>query len=466
MEKDPSATFWKNRAKRIAQRVNTGWWLQEFAPLAAGLLTMAAIAVWIARYFGYATPAPLAGTCIGFALLLAAAFAWSRARPRFWGEAQGLVQLENHLALRSSLTASAADRRAWPPIPSSEDLDLHAVAPTWKPAWLAAPLIALAYCILAVWLIPIATSHGNRPLPTTPPQAQEELARLLDELQEEELIEPEALEEFAERLQALRDQPEEEWYSHAAMEAADSERARLEHALEEISTNAEKTGFAATALERLSDQLTAAEREALFSDAAEGLKGLKAGDLPMSEKALGEFRKIDPSQLRSLTPEQLAKMRKAMAKTAAACKKCQGDNGKNGKSGKGSGKGSALKNWANMTDEELLAAMNKGGAPGKPRSAPGNGGIKRGRGDAPISLANSETDLDTNTPEGIASADPSAGDPTDLLGLGQGEHDLDKTPRAPTKAGAISNKARGGATLYSEDNFLPDEQEVLRNYFK
>ena len=119
-----------------------------------------------------------------------------------------------------------------------------------------------------------------------------------------------------------------------------------------------------------------------------------------------------------------------------------------------------------MTDEELLAAMNKGGGPGKPGAGPGTGGIERGRGDAPLSLAGSETDLDTNAPEPIASSDPSAGDPTDLLGLGQGEHDLDKTPSVPKEAGTVSGAARGGATLYSEDNFLPDEQEVLRNYFK
>ena len=468
METDPAANFWKNRAKSIALRVNAGWWLREFAPIASGLLTLAAIAVWIVRYSGYGAPASLAGVAIGLALALAAAFAFQRARPRFWGEAQGLVQLEDRLALRSSLTAAAAGRRTWPAIPASDQLDSKAVAPTWKPGWLAAPLVALAYCTLAIWLIPIAASGGNGAIPTTPPQAQEELARLLEELQEEELIEPEALEDFAERLQALRDQPEEDWYSHAAMEAADSERARLEHALEELSTNAEKTGFAATALERLSDQLTPAEREALFADAAEGLKGLKSGDLPMSDKALGEFRKIDPSQLRTLTPEQLAKMRKAMAKTAAACKECQGGDGKNGKPGQGQGKGQggALADWASMTDEELLAAMNKGGASGKPGTIPGKGGTNRGRGDAPLSLASSETDLDTNAPEAIASADPSAGDPTDLLGLGQGEHDLDKTPLAPTKAGSISGTARGGSTLYSEDNFLPDEQEVLRNYFR
>ena len=330
METDPAANFWKNRAKRIARRVNTGWWLREFAPLASGILTLAAIAIWIVRYFGHEAPVLGFGIGIGLALLLAAAYASKRSRPHFWGEAQALVLLEDRLSLCTSLTASAAGRRQWPPIPSAEKLDLKAVAPTWKPGWLAAPLVALAYCTLAIWLIPIAASGGNAAIPTTPPQAQEELARLLDELEEEELVKPEALEEFVERLEALRDQPEEDWYSHAAMEAADSERARLEHALEELSTNAEKTGFAATALERLSDQLTPAEREALFADAAEGLKGLKAGDLPMSDKALGEFRKIDPSQLRSLTPEQLAKMRKAMAKTAAACKACQGAGGKKG----------------------------------------------------------------------------------------------------------------------------------------
>ena len=470
METDPAANFWKKRAQRIALRVNAGWWLREFAPLASILLTLAAIAIWIVRFSGYGAPAALAGVAIGLALVLAATFAFLRARPHFWGEAQGLVQLEDRLALRTSLTASAEGRRTWPAIPASGQLDSRAVAPTWKPGWLAAPLVALTYCALAIWLIPIAASGGNGAIPTTPPQAQEELARLLEELQEEELIEPEAIEDFAERLQDLQDQPEEDWYSHASMEAADSERARLEHALEELSTNAEKTGFAATALERLSDQLTPAEREALFADAAEGLKGLKSGDLPMSDKALGEFRKIDPSQLRTLTPEQLAKMRKAMAKTAAACKECQGGNGKKGKpgsgqgEGEGKGKGGAIADWASMTDEELLAAMNKGGTPsGK---APGKGGITRGRGDAPLSLSASETDLDTNSPEAIASADPSAGDPTDLLGLGQGEYDLDKTPVAPTKAGSISGTARGGSTLYSEDNFLPDEQEVLRNYFK
>jgi len=124
-----------------------------------------------------------------------------------------------------------------------------------------------------------------------------------------------------------------------------------------------------------------------------------------------------------------------------------------------------------MDEAELLQLIN-GGKPGsgsgtgnKPGSMPGRGGVNRGPGTAPITLADEESNLGTKNLEAVNSNDLSRAAPADLIGITQTEHDLDQSNRGAQAGGNIGSAGSGGETVW-KDSLLPAEKAVLKKYFE
>ena len=94
----------------------------------------------------------------------------------------------------------------------------------------------------------------------------------------------------------------------------------------------------------------------------------------------------------------------------------------------------------------------------------GRGGINRGRGDAPLFFGDEE-DLKTNNIEGVKGNDLSRAVPSDVLGVGETEHDNEQKPSVRQSGGQFSGKASGGETVWREA-LMPEEKALLKRYFK
>ncbi|MEZ5433062.1 MAG: hypothetical protein R3F31_18270 [Verrucomicrobiales bacterium] len=55
--------------------------------------------------------------------------------------------------------------------------------------------------------------------------------------------------------------------------------------------------------------------------------------------------------------------------------------------------------------------------------------------------------------------------PGELISVGETKFDLDKTPRGPQQAGAVTGVGQGGDAVWRE-SLVPAEREVLKKFFK
>src|SRR5690606_17985998 len=93
-------------------------------------------------------------------------------------------------------------------------------ARAWLPGLGALALVATA------WWVPIPERIPAR-AKVVEPGSWERMEDWLAAIEEEGLVEEEAIKEFESRVEELRNQPEEEWFSHSSLEATDT----LEQAL-------------------------------------------------------------------------------------------------------------------------------------------------------------------------------------------------------------------------------------------
>ncbi|HRX54043.1 MAG TPA: hypothetical protein P5016_06010, partial [Verrucomicrobiales bacterium] len=311
------------------------------------------------------------------------------------------------------------------------------------------PVAASLAVVLLALLIPVTPVEATRSTPSQP-SGWDQLEDYVETLKDQNIIEEKALEEVQEKIEELKSQPESEWFSHSSLEATDSLRQSLSREIQNLGNEMATAERGLSTLENYSGQLSQEEREKVLNDYQQAVQGLNSGALPMNSAMRQALSQIDPSQLgamplNSLSQEQLDQLKKALKEGAAACQKCAG-----------SGDG--------------LPALEAGSGPGKSGNGqgqgdgPGNGGISRGPGTAPLTFGD-ETKLGTKNLESLQNPDLSHVAPGELISVGETKFDLDKTPRGPQQAGAVTGVGQGGDAVWRE-SLVPAEREVLKKFFK
>lgn len=445
---DPLQAIWTRRATTVARKINLAWWLEV---LSMPLVTIGIIGSCVILLFRRELPTTptwqlaLAATT---SVLLAALITWFIARRRFEKPEQALVRIEATMRLRNALSAARAGVVPWPQVPQHIDagIDWH-----WRRV-LAPPLAALTF-LAAGLLIPIPPNNSDANTPPDQPLAWEKIDADLEHLAQEEVVDESDLQEMRKKLDELRAQEEEEWFSHSSLEATDNLKKEQSAAVEKLER---ELGLAARALgnlERNANGMPAAEKERLLQQFDQALQGLRNGALKPNPQLLDQLQQLDPEQLGKLNPEELEQLQQNLKKAGQACKDCQGGGTEN--------------EWL----DELLD--NEGGEgsgrdqPGEnPKGeGPGKGGITRGPGHAPGVLGKEGDTLAGGELTGLESKDLSSSLPGDLLQLQDGEHDVDRTRVAPSAGGQTRASGDGGDRVW-KDALDPDEQKALKKFFE
>lgn len=420
--------FWTTAARRQAAKFNVAWYLDCLSPWMFWGGLAAAAAVVLFRIMSW--PSAILGILLAVGGLAALLEAWLRASKKFLNTREALARLDADLRLNNALTCAFKGLVPWPaPVPYPR------FALDWKLGRVLAQSTAALAAFLAAFFVPLHLPSATPSQPGSEPGLWSEIQARVDEVREAEIVEPEALDAVQEALDALREQPPGEWFSHESLETGDHLRETTEAGLAALQQNLQ----AALGAMEASRQLEAAQLSALSEPLGEAmqkaLEGLATGALPMDSKTLAQLKDFDPSKARSLTAEEWKELQAKLQKGLSTCSggQCTGE-----------GAGS-----------ELLAIIMG--------SQPGAGGVSCGPGSAPLTLNDVKTDLQTRTTETLENSDLSRAALGEIQGLTTGEHKVDDTSAG---AGGMIALPRGAGETTSEIQATPSEQKALQSFFR
>lgn len=446
---DKNQRFWLSRARRERVRFNLGWWLQLFLPwvFAIGLGASALILALrtAAQSTFWVTP------LVGGALLLGAGVAYFRARSRFLSTGDALTRLDADLRLHNRLTVAQQGVTSWP-----TPLDDARLALRWQ--WKRLfwpPLSACALALIAAYVPIPAPAETVVAAPSQPPSwtAMEEK---LDVLEKTQLVEEKAREEFREAIDALRQRPKEDWYSHESLEASDHLKAQLNENMASL----EKSLSAALGAMEASRQMNEGQFQTLQKSLDQALQSaaqaMQQGQMPLDPKLLEKLKKMDASNVRQLSAQEWKELQARMKEGVGTTS----DGQKNGDEalkaalaalGEGSGSGNS-------------PGQGSGSGPSQNGGAPGSGGTGEGPGSAPLTFSDRQSRTGSNKTEGLSNHDASRSIMGDPAGLSQAKHEADVAPVGEA-GGAMSSAGQGGQATWQQ-TATPAEQAALQRFFK
>lgn len=440
------AAAWRKLACRTARKVNLAWCVQIAGPVLviAGAAGFAGI-LWSRSRVGVIAPASVIPWVIAV-LVGVLGVSFLLARGRFLSVADAMVRLESELRLHNALSAASAGCGTWPELPAR-------IGDGWRWNWsrVIGPLVCgVAFIALALWL-PLSPD-ARAVLAAVEPQSWAKMESWLDKLEQEKIITPDEKEEQAARIEHLRDQSQDKWFSHESMNASDTLKEQLQRDIQSLGQKFDQAARVLNALEKYADQLSTPAKDKLLKDFDEAVTGLKTGQLDIDPALMKQLGQLDLKNLKSLNPGQSKALRDALKKNAGECKgMCE----KRGFLGDGEGEDDEM---AEM--QGLLKKQGQGEGEGS-----GIGGLDRGPGTAPLTLSDEENRFDTNKNEAASNPDLSRAQLGAMLGIKNGKHEVDKTAVSPTTAGAVKNSGEGGSQVWRE-SLTPEEKAVLKKAFK
>lgn len=435
------AARWHRLASQTARKVNVGWLLEQMMPLmlVAGALAFAVI-VW-QRSRGVEIQLNQAWPWLVGTVLAIVVTSFLLVRRRFVSKVDALVRLESQIHLHNALSVAELGRGVWPEIP-----ELRADGLKWSWSRVVGPFAIYALCLTSALCLPVNPDAASV-LPTVEPQAWQQMDDWLEKLEQEKIITPEEKEEQQAKIDALRDQEQEKWFSHESLNASDTLKEQLQREIANMARDMADAERSLNTLQNYASKLSEQAKEQMLKEYSEALEGMKNGSMKLDPQLLKELSQIDPKNLKSLSQEQLNQLRDSLKQKTGSMSEMAP-----GKGFLGDGEG----------EDDLLAEGGPGEAEGE---GPGKGGITRGPGTAPLTLSDVENNFGTHKTEAVANQDMAKAQLGTLLNLQDGKHEVDKTYNGPQAAGATQNQGQGGQQVWRE-SLTPEEKAVLKRVFK
>ena len=453
--------YWMQQAMRLSRRINLAWFLDGFAgPLLIAAVIGSVLVLGVRRELPELHSAILSGSLAALFLIMGLII-FIRARKRFESPDQALVRIEASQKMNSALSAASAGILPWPERPKnlSESLTWH------LPKTLTPPATALI--LLAIGLLipikpkPIETNTSREP------QTWSQLDSQLEKLSEDAMVDETYLEDMKERLDQLRAQEEEQWFSHASLEATDSLKEAHESSLQDIQQDLSEASEAMQELTDAAKDLNSEQKQKLAEQFEDALQGLQNGAMKPNEQLLNQLSQLDPKDMGNLNKEQIEQLKQNMEKLKESLDQAgEGGQGEDwadqllGDGGEGEngekGEGQCPNGGACPHGEDCQGECQGNG--------PGNGGINRGPGHDPNVLRKPKDPLGVGDMTALEAKDLSRALPGDLLQLQDGKHTVKKDP-STLSAGGQAAKGAGGDRVWKE-SLNPDEQRALKSYFE
>ncbi len=434
---------WLARARQTSRQVNLGWWLESLStPLLALALVGAAALLLVRRDFPQ-TAAWIPAAYLGGGVVLLGVTSRILAARKFEKPEQSLVRIEAVMRLRNALSAANAGVAPWPAPLAKINADL-----SWQWPRLLVPPLGALLLLAAGWFIPVSSITPAELAASEQPQAWRQLNSELDHLMKEEVVDEKYLEETRKRLDELKTQDEEQWFSHSSLEATDSLKKSHRAETSRVERELGRAEKALANLEKNASSTNQAEKNRLMEEFDQALQGLQNGAMRPNPKLLEQMKQLDLAEMAKITPEQMVQLRENLKKMGAEMKNSQTEGGED---------------WS---DELLAGDGEEKGEDGEGESErPGSGGSDRGPGHDPKVLGREKDAIEIGEVTGLKAKDLSKSMLGDLLELQDGEHEVDRTTSRESAGGATEATGKGGDRVW-RDALDPAEQRTLKRFFE
>ena len=389
------------------------------------------------------------GVAVGVALVVTGVIGWGTVRRRFETPERVMVRVESAMRMRNQLSAAQAGVTPWPEVPGKVDAGVHW---NWKRV-VVPPLASLGLLACGLWL-PVSAVVEAEEVGHDEPMAWSQIEADLERLGRDELIDETQLDEVRKKLEELREQDEEEWYSHSSLEATDALKEQFSSDVTRLERDLRKADRTLGEMERRAGKMTEAQKQSMMNQFDEALRGLEDGALKPNPELLNQLRQFDPQNMGQLDAEQMQQLRENLQKAGQAA----------GEAAEGQGQGQG-EEWL----DELLDGEGDGEGGQNPNGPPGpggRGGVGKGPADPAGGVLGKASDpLETGELEALEAEDLSRAMPGDLLQLQDGKHQLDESASRVQAGGAIEDAGAGGDRVW-RDRLDPAEQRALKQFFE
>lgn len=440
----PIPSFWQQTQRKIKWRINLTLWGERFLPLFFLFSSLTALLFYLFRRWGENPLWP--GLALIPILAGLAIYVYVRLKRNFFTRQDTLAFLDDKLQLNTRLSLANSGKGEWP--------DEQRLAPClkWRSPlpfilWPVSSLILIALSLS----IPLPASVTSTPYTSAPP-ALEQVDKWMEALSQMKELDQEQLEELEEKVQSLLERPNEEMYTHSALEAAESLKEQMDQEMKEFSQN----------LKRFQDALSSAQNEdaAQTNNAQANEDSLKSAmeamdgkNLQLSKDALnpakgnnGPAQKQSAKGGKNFSPNKMSQMSDAQKQK--------------------------LKDMAQRAREQLEAlnqslkdcngncdSLGNGNGNGPGKGGPGGGG-----GAAPLALGKTAPEINMEKEDLLS--DPNAEITLgEKIGEQSGIFDVQDDGKRASSAGKVRKPSSGGQTTW-EEQYTPAEKEALKNFFK
>jgi hypothetical protein len=302
------------------------------------------------------------------------------------------------------------------------------------------------------------------------PTSWSQVEQWMENLKQEEAVQPQDLEQLKEQLDALKKQPKEQWYGHSSLEAGDQLRDQTQKGIQELDRNLALADSVLSQAMQAADENAAANKDgkdgkegqngkdgkesqsgksgldkatqdALNKQWQKALEGLKSGSLKLDPKTMSALSKIDPSKLKMIDPKTLKECKGKLAKSGKACAACLGKGGKDPK-------------LAMLVESMTSSSCNKPGAGG-----PGGGGPA-----APLTFSKDEEKTKLDGQEGVSNPNMENASLGDTVAVKDTAHNVDPKEYKGIQTGGAAQAGGAGEAVWKTE-VLPEEQAALERYF-
>lgn len=382
----------------------------------------------------------LAGISLSAAVLFLAAWGWRRLRGRFFSRRDAAAFLDEQMGLHAALSA----REEWGVSAESSGKRMPRnsvvrVRSVWRLGWLAGGAALMACGAL----LPLPVQQAVRVLPDLPPVLSQ-VEKALDRMGEMESVDERSLKPFREQLEILKQMSRNEMYSHAGLEAADALKGKTAAAVAGLSNQLYRTD---SALSLLDSRNGASSQEGMQSlqEALKGMESLALQPGGIMSRQLQELKAGLPS--REIDPETARRLKEQLEQAAQQLRSMCGQCGMS---------------FVASPDDSSLMKPGQGGGNGRDA---GQGGIARGRGDAPLAFDLEERkQLDTVSKRAV-NEDLSRAALGDAAGVETAAPSPEEERDGLEHGGSGARPARGGEAVWSDD-LTPQEQSALKGIFR